>query len=190
MSDINTDSINTAYPQAGKDNSTQGFRDNFTAIRAALDLAHDEITQLENNTVKVNTENNFGGLGKITNALIYNSTGSVFINAPVKTDDFAVDWEQGQTQQYTLGSNAVITITNWPPKTDDGRAASLRLYLKSNTTDSRTVTFATVSTQGSGTVLKASGWNSAVAGDTVAYDFQSIDGGLTVYANRIGSYTA
>ena len=41
---INTNGINVNYPVPGINNSSQGFRDNFTAIRTDLNTAATEIT--------------------------------------------------------------------------------------------------------------------------------------------------
>ena len=48
---INYSAINTAYPVAGVDNNSQGFRDNFTAISTGLSTAKTEISALQQNTV-------------------------------------------------------------------------------------------------------------------------------------------
>ena len=50
-SNINYAAISTTYPVAGQDNDSQGFRDNFTAISAGLEIAANEITNLENSSV-------------------------------------------------------------------------------------------------------------------------------------------
>jgi hypothetical protein len=47
-SQINPNNVNTAYPVAGQDNSTQGFRDNFTNIKLNFTYAAAEITALQN----------------------------------------------------------------------------------------------------------------------------------------------
>lgn len=47
MSNITTDSINGNYPIAGQDNSSQGFRDNFTSIKNNLNITKTEITELQ-----------------------------------------------------------------------------------------------------------------------------------------------
>lgn len=46
-SNINYEAIDATYPIAGVDNSTQGFRDNFTAIRNGLATASNEIGDLQ-----------------------------------------------------------------------------------------------------------------------------------------------
>ena len=50
-SSITTTGIDTAYPVAGQDNDSQGFRDNFTNLKTALDTAKTEITDLESKAV-------------------------------------------------------------------------------------------------------------------------------------------
>ena len=50
-SQINPDNIDTAYPVAGQDNSTQGFRTNFTNIKTNFEYAESEINNLQNNVL-------------------------------------------------------------------------------------------------------------------------------------------
>ena len=47
MSQINTNGINVNYPVPGQNNSSQGFRDNFAAIRTNINTASTEITDLQ-----------------------------------------------------------------------------------------------------------------------------------------------
>jgi hypothetical protein len=51
MSNIDTNGIDVNYPVPGVNNSTQGFRNNFTAIKTQLDTAGTEITNLQQNVV-------------------------------------------------------------------------------------------------------------------------------------------
>ena len=50
-SQINPNDIDGAYPVAGQDNDSQGFRDNFTNTSTNFQYAADEITDLQNNAV-------------------------------------------------------------------------------------------------------------------------------------------
>lgn len=52
-SNIRPDSINTNYPVAGSDNESQGFRDNFEAMRVQLAVAAAEISNLQNTTIRL-----------------------------------------------------------------------------------------------------------------------------------------
>jgi len=50
-SNINPQNIDGAYPVAGQDNDSQGFRDNFTNTRTNFSFAAAEITDLQNKAV-------------------------------------------------------------------------------------------------------------------------------------------
>ena len=50
-SNINPNNIDTAYPVAGQDNDSQGFRDNFTNIKTNFEFAADEIDDLQSKVV-------------------------------------------------------------------------------------------------------------------------------------------
>ena len=49
---ITTTNIDVTFPVPGVDNDTQGFRDNFSAIKNALDTAYTEISAL--NVIRTN----------------------------------------------------------------------------------------------------------------------------------------
>ena len=55
---INPNNIDGAYPVAGQDNNSQGFRDNFTSTKVNFQFAADEITALQNTSVFTNADNN------------------------------------------------------------------------------------------------------------------------------------
>ena len=50
-SSINPNNIDGAYPVAGQDNNSQGFRDNFTNIKVNFQYAEDEINDLQDNVI-------------------------------------------------------------------------------------------------------------------------------------------
>ena len=50
-SNINPNNIDGAYPVAGQDNNSQGFRTNFTNTSTNFQFAADEITDLQNNVI-------------------------------------------------------------------------------------------------------------------------------------------
>ncbi len=66
-SNINPQNIDGAYPVAGQDNDSQGFRDNFTNIRTNFGYAANEITDLQNRAILKSAlpgtvlNNNMGG---------------------------------------------------------------------------------------------------------------------------------
>ena len=58
-SNIVPGNIDGTFPIAGQDNSSQGFRDNFTAIKNNFTTANTEITDLQNNKASTNAATSF-----------------------------------------------------------------------------------------------------------------------------------
>lgn len=78
MSQINTNGINTNYPVPGQNNSSQGFRDNFSQIRTNLNTAANEITDLQNKVVLKAALNDTVLNNDMANTLISNASTSGF----------------------------------------------------------------------------------------------------------------
>ena len=60
-SNISDTGINSDFPIAGQDNDSQGFRDNFTTIKANFVAAKTEIESIQTNGAVKNADNNFLG---------------------------------------------------------------------------------------------------------------------------------
>jgi len=147
---IITSNIDGAFPIAGQDNNSQGFRDNFTNIKSALDTAGSEISTLQTNTAKLNAENDFN-TNIIRNAEFNEFYGSVFTIAGVSTTT-PIDITNGPLQVVSFSNDATITFSNWP---ESGLYAKIKLHLKSLGAD-RTVTFGN-ETGGGGAIKTVSG---------------------------------
>lgn len=78
MSQINTNGINVNYPVPGENNSSQGFRDNFSQIRTNLNTAATEITDLQNKAVLKAALDNSVLNNDMANTLISNASTSGF----------------------------------------------------------------------------------------------------------------
>jgi hypothetical protein len=76
MSTINTNPLNPNYPVPGVNNNSQGFRDNFQNIKVNLDIAANEITDLQNKAVlKTALANTAGAINNdMANTLISNAS--------------------------------------------------------------------------------------------------------------------
>lgn len=125
-SQINPNNVNTAYPVAGQDNSTQGFRDNFTNIKLNFTYAASEISALQNNVVYTGNVNDLGG-GTLYDAKLQNTkyaTISLGNAAPVANINYA----SGAFQSFTANANTTLSITNLPPA---GNTAVLTLSITS-----------------------------------------------------------
>jgi hypothetical protein len=113
---INYLSINENFPVAGQDNDTQVFRDNFDTIKTSLRSAQTEITDLQDNTAKLNEDNDFNNSLILNAVLQFNKErrvdGGVIaeaLGAPLN-----IDFENGSYQIYRFGVNSDIEFVNFP----------------------------------------------------------------------------
>lgn len=189
MSAIITTNIDGAFPVAGQDNNSQGFRDNFTNIKTALTVAKSEITTLETNTAKLNLDNDFNGkiienaeLSKVYQSVRNNGT------VPIGAESFTnIDLENGALQTFTLKQNHVLVFSNWP--TGD-LYAKVRVHLASDQNGNWDVTFG-----GTATIKKAgdsgtfpSPFTLASSGAEKVIEAWSYDGGTTIYIKYLGQF--
>lgn len=129
-SNINPQNIDGAYPVAGQDNDSQGFRDNFTNTKTNFGYASAEITDLQNKVVLkapligTTLNNNMGG-SILSNAQLQNvsetrvSLGTV---AGAQTINFAA----GPYYTVTTSGSISLAFTNLPPV---GAVARIRLRI-------------------------------------------------------------
>jgi len=143
---INFGSIDATYPVAGQDNNSQGFRDNFGAIKNGLAEASTEITALQQNAAFVNAANNFGG-NTITNA-VYNQFYGTFIPLGTVSSNQDINLQLGPVQSVYLSSNVTLTFRNWP--TASGAYGTVRVFVFSDGSGVRQPSFATAA----GTAIK------------------------------------
>jgi hypothetical protein len=150
---INFAAINENFPVAGQDNDTQVFRDNFDTIKTNFSTAKTEITDLQDNVARTDSDNDF----------LYNIVGSVTLNdAYLRKKDYGaaivagtqdVSFKQAMYHVIKLGANTSLSFSEFPTGAVDVTGlgqigkATLELYGDGTT---RTITFVT----SGGTVLK------------------------------------
>ena len=130
---INSSAINVAYPVAGVDNNSQGFRNNFTAIQAGLAVAKSEISALQQNSVLVRdvatssvaVVNNLLG-STISNGLYSQFNGVVYPLGEVGSAGSNINIGNGPMQSAILTANATLNFTSWPTT---GKYSVMRLML-------------------------------------------------------------
>lgn len=131
MSTINTSGLNTQYPVAGVNQSSQGFRDNFNNIKQNLDTASAEITDLQNKVILksalngANLDNNMAGT-IIRNAQTQGFRGTGInlgtnVSGPVIIDTNVADVYFG-----TITNDVTLSFTKWAPA---GTQAQVRVIL-------------------------------------------------------------
>jgi hypothetical protein len=113
-SQINPNNIDTAYPVAGQDNNTQGFRDNFTNIRNNFVSAAAEITTLQNTSAVKGSSvvNDFAG-GIIYDAKIQDLSASA-TNLGAVSGAVAVNYSVGHYQQMSTSGSITLSFINFP----------------------------------------------------------------------------
>jgi hypothetical protein len=137
MSTINTNSINVNYPVPGVNNNSQGFRDNFAAIKTNLNTAGSEITDLQNKVVLKSalansTINNDMNNTLISNALTRSFRASTYNLGGAISGTVVVNASLGDVQYGTIAGDTTIQFAGWAPT---GTQSNVQLQLTiANTT--------------------------------------------------------
>jgi hypothetical protein len=186
-SNINPNNIDSAYPVAGQDNNSQGFRDNFTNIVTNFQAAASEITALQNSAILktaltgTTLDNNMNH--NIIYAVNLNDVSTTRINSTASSGAVVLNYASGQYQTVTPSTGSIVlSFTNWPAS---GLFGILRVAIVvSNTaftvTLPATVTQGTTGIQGlSGSVLT---FNTT---GTFEFDFSTATEGATITINDV-----
>jgi hypothetical protein len=131
--------INPEFPVAGKDNSSQGFRDNFKNIYQALNAIDTGVEDLKSSSVQKTQTNDFDNnvikqaAFQDCSAILYDETNNV------KTGNISIDFSNGHYQKYKVGAGSnTFTIQNWP---GNGKFSSLILAITTASTNATYVNF-------------------------------------------------
>lgn len=192
-SQINYDTIDTLFPVAGQDNDSQGFRDNFDAIKTALTVANSEVSKLQTNALlsanlstNVAVENNLNGSG-IVNGYYANFNG-LFQSVTVSDTTYTATVSEFPEQLLNLTGDVTIRFSGWPAS---DKSSKVKLHLVS-TANAYQVTFV----EPAGTILYDINFptpfvvdvNSANTVDVV--EAWTSSNGSTVYLKYLGKFTS
>jgi len=117
-SQIQPYNIDGTYPVAGQDNSSQGFRDNFTNIKNNFIFAQNEINDLQSKVLVTSAlngqtiSNNMAG-APITAPQLKAWTQAIYDQGVVSTVA-TLDFTQGNFQKITTGGPISVSFSNWP----------------------------------------------------------------------------
>jgi hypothetical protein len=126
-SNINPYNIDGTFPVANQDNSSQGFRDNFTNIRNNFLFAENEISDLQTKAVLTSAlngqtiNNNMNGT-KLTGPQLSSWTQTIVDLGNVATNGI-LDFSQGNFYKLTVSPTTQsinIELINWPQITATG----------------------------------------------------------------------
>ena len=181
-SNIVPGNIDGTFPVAGQDNSSQGFRDNFTAIKNNLTDAKAEIEDLQNNRATTNANTSFNDY-TVSRATFKDTAETVF---PITGDSgvITLNHEVGHYQTISTGGNIELTFSNWPASNTLGRIildvtytdTAHNIVVSGNTIVADNVTGFT------------SGTNTIAVSDTgrYLYEFMTTNSGTTVLMHQLG----
>jgi hypothetical protein len=203
---INYSAIVTGYPVAGQDNDSQGFRDNFGAISAALSTAKDEITNLQSKAVlksslsAVETVTNDLNGSTITDGKL-NGMATTALAGTVVAGTIIVNLSTAGFYYSTVTENVTVQFTGWPTWATAGTPAyaSVKIMLKAGAGDTvnKIVTLAAgANTLTLDTATTSGAWASGAENITLnattkkwkLVEAFSWDGGLNVYVRFLGEY--
>jgi hypothetical protein len=190
-SQINPNDIDGAYPVAGQDNNSQGFRDNFTNTKTNFQYAYNEITDLQNNVVLkaaltgTAVNNDMGG-NSISDAVIRDFACTRVAIGTVSGSQ-TVNYAAGHYQTLTTSGSVTLAFTNFPAS---GNQAFLIVRVTVASTAHTLTLPAAVGTSASATsVLGIQGISSNVItfNETGTYEFQfhTEDGGTSIYLSEL-----
>ena len=121
---INPNNIDGAYPVAGQDNNSQGFRDNFTNTATNFQYAADEISDLQAKAVLKSAlvgttlDNNMGG-SVLSNAQLQDMSETVVALGTV-AGSTTINYALGSVQTLTTNGAVTLAFNNFPPAATAG----------------------------------------------------------------------
>lgn len=178
---INPNNIDGAYPVAGQDNNSQGFRDNFTNTKTNFEYAASEITDLQNKAILKaaltgTTLNNDMAGSLLSNAQLQDMSETVVALGSV-TGSQVIDYAAGPYYTLTTTGSITISFSNFPTAGTLGRCR-VRITVASTAhtlTIPAAVTIGTANTQG-----YASNVITFNQTGTYEFEFETVDSGATI----------
>lgn len=123
-SNINPYNVDGSFPIAGQDNSSQGFRNNFTNIKNNLAFAESEISDLQakalvTSALSGQTVNNDMAGTQIRRPQLAAWTQSLLDLGTVNTGA-VLDFNQANFQKLTTAGSVALSFINWPSSIGSG----------------------------------------------------------------------
>jgi hypothetical protein len=180
-SNINPQNIDGAYPVAGQDNDSQGFRDNFTNTKTNFTFAAAEITDLQNKAVlKAALDgtvlNNDMGGSILSNAQLQDMSETRVALGTVGGAQ-TINYAAGSYYTLTTSGSVSVTFTNFPPA---GQLGRLRLQISVAST-AHTLTLPAAVSVGTSNIQ---GFNASIITfnqtGTFEFEFETNDGGSSI----------
>jgi len=181
-SNIQPNNVDGTYPVAGQNNSSQGMRDNFAAIKNNFTEAKSEIVALQNDKANTNDQSDFSD-NIVKRAILKDTSETVFQHG---TTGGQIDLNHENGHYQTLTTNAAVTLgfINFPANLQLGRIILDVTFAA--TTDTLTIPDSVLV---AGNVSGGDGSSNTITVPTTGrylYEFMSPDGGTTILMHQIG----
>jgi hypothetical protein len=118
-SDIVPGNVDGTYPKAGRDNSSQGFRDNFSAIKTNFTEAKTEIEDLQTNKASLNASSDFAD-NEVIGAK-FKDTSEVVFGHGTTGGAITLNHNNGHYQTITTNASVTLSFSNLPASGSLGR---------------------------------------------------------------------
>ena len=179
--------IDGTYPKAGQDNSSQGFRDNFSSIKNNFTEAKTEIEDLQTNKANLNASSNFTD-NEVIRAKLKDTSETVYAHGNVSGGSVILNHENGHYQTLTITADTTFTITNLPSTGALGRII-LDIIVAPTSTGILTFPSAVIK---SDNVHGSDGTSDQITTGLgrFLFEFMSPDGGTTILMHQLGKQYA
>ena len=184
-SSISTALIDTAFPVAGQDNDSQGFRDNFSQLKTQLDTAATEITSLQSNKASTNASTSFKG-HDVSQANLQDWSQKV---SALSGTSVTANLNNANVFTITTSGNTTIAFSNFP-KEDDGTTntyATAKVILTKGA-GSHTVTLTGVTLPMDISGDDSTAFTFPARKSVFVFEVFSVDGGTTKYMSNPQEY--
>jgi hypothetical protein len=180
-SNINPQNIDGAYPVAGQDNDSQGFRDNFTNTRTNFTYAADEISDLQAKAVLKaalvgSTLNNDMGGSLLSNAQVQDISESRVALGTVSGSQ-TINYAAGSYYTVTTSGSITLAFSNFSAA---GTTSRVRVQITVASTAHTLTLPAAVSVGTSNIQGIASNVITFNKTGTYEFEFETSDGGTTI----------
>ena len=180
-SNINPNNIDGAYPVAGQDNDSQGFRDNFTNTKTNFEYASEEITDLQNKAVLKaaltggTLNNNMAG-SLLSNAQLQDMSETRVALGTI-SGTATIDYSAGPYYTLTTSGSVSLSFTNFSVA---GTVSRVRVQITVAST-AHTLTLPAAVSVGTNNIQGISS-NVITFGQTGTYEFEfeTGDAGTTI----------
>ena len=182
-SNIVPGNIDGTFPKAGQDNSSQGFRDNFSSTKNNFTEAKTEIEALQTDKASLNASSDFAD-NEVTRAKLKDTSETIYAHG---TTGGAIVLNHGNGHYQSITTNAAVTLSfsNWPATSTLGRII-LDITFAST---AHTITIPTAVIV-SGLVLGGDGSSNTITCPTSGrylYEFMTPDAGTTILMHQLGN---